>query len=90
MVFYIRIYAMAAFSRGFQSIVPREKFTYSQYLKFSTACIAQSGHNRWSKIKHDKGAKDMNKNIQRSMFSREIALASKRELCSADSAEFAC
>ncbi|KAK5703224.1 hypothetical protein LTR97_004173 [Elasticomyces elasticus] len=36
-----------------------------------------SGHNRWSKIKHDKAKVDATKNRQRSIFSQELALASK-------------
>ena len=42
----------------------------------STAALA-SGHNRWSKIKHDKAKVDASKNRQRSIFAQEIALASK-------------
>ena len=69
---------MAAFSRGLCSFVPRGELTCSRCLQFSTTSIAQSGHNRWSKIKHDKGAVDAKKNVQRSALSKEIALASKR------------
>ncbi|TKA70889.1 hypothetical protein B0A55_08102 [Friedmanniomyces simplex] len=36
-----------------------------------------SGHNRWSKIKHDKAKTDATKNRQRSVFAQELALASK-------------
>ncbi|GAB7366070.1 hypothetical protein MBLNU230_g7637t1 [Neophaeotheca triangularis] len=36
-----------------------------------------SGHNRWSKIKHDKGKADAAKNRQRSIFASEIATASR-------------
>ncbi|TKA22699.1 hypothetical protein B0A50_07792 [Salinomyces thailandicus] len=36
-----------------------------------------SGHNRWSKIKHDKGRADAAKNKQRSIFAGEISTASK-------------
>lgn len=43
----------------------------------TTSATALSGHNRWSKIKHDKGKADAIKNRQRSVFSKEIALASK-------------
>ncbi|KAK0889125.1 hypothetical protein LTR02_015721 [Friedmanniomyces endolithicus] len=42
----------------------------------SPAALA-SGHNRWSKIKHDKAKVDATKNRQRSIFSQELALASK-------------
>jgi hypothetical protein len=69
---------MAAFSRGLSSLAPRGELTCSRCLQFSTTSIAHSGHNRWSKIKHDKGAVDAKKNVQRSALSKEIALASKR------------
>ena len=36
-----------------------------------------SGHNRWSKIKNDKGKNDAQKNSQRSLLSKEIAYATK-------------
>ena len=36
-----------------------------------------SGHNRWSKIKHDKAKADASKNRLRSQFAEEIALASR-------------
>ncbi|CAL3966090.1 unnamed protein product [Diplocarpon coronariae] len=67
---------MAATSRGLRMLVPRRDFLCSRCL-FSTTLSAQSGHNRWSKIKHDKGAVDAKKNVQRSALSREIILASK-------------
>lgn len=43
----------------------------------STTSTNFSGHNRWSKIKHDKGKADAHKNRQRSIFAQEIATASK-------------
>ncbi|KAJ5033418.1 uncharacterized protein L3040_008534 [Drepanopeziza brunnea f. sp. 'multigermtubi'] len=67
---------MSATSRGLRSFVSREVSVCSRCL-FSTSSSVLSGHNRWSKIKHDKGAVDAKKNVQRSIFSREIALASK-------------
>ena len=36
-----------------------------------------SGHNRWSKIKHDKAKTDATKNRARSLFSQEIATLSR-------------
>ncbi|KAH7377967.1 transcriptional regulator TACO1-like protein [Cadophora sp. MPI-SDFR-AT-0126] len=63
-------------SRGLRTLVRRKDFICSKCL-FSTTSNLQSGHSRWSKIKHDKGAVDAKKNVQRSQFSREIALASK-------------
>ncbi|OCK91348.1 YebC-like protein [Cenococcum geophilum 1.58] len=43
----------------------------------STPASLQSGHNKWSTIKHDKGKNDAAKNKQRSIFSHEISTASK-------------
>ncbi|KAK5137025.1 hypothetical protein LTR08_001034 [Meristemomyces frigidus] len=43
----------------------------------STTAPTLSGHNRWSKIKHDKGRADALKNRQRSIFAQEIATCSK-------------
>jgi YebC/PmpR family DNA-binding regulatory protein len=48
-----------------------------QYRAFSASAAQLSGHNRWSKIKHDKGKADALKNRQRSIFAQEIATASK-------------
>jgi hypothetical protein len=70
---------MPALSRGIRSFAsrgPRVESICSRCL-FSTTSTVQSGHNRWSKIKHDKGKADANKNAQRSILSHEIALASK-------------
>ncbi|KAH6715151.1 transcriptional regulator TACO1-like protein [Leptodontidium sp. 2 PMI_412] len=67
---------MATSSRGLRPIFRQKDFICSKCL-FSTTSSIQSGHSRWSKIKHDKGAVDAKKNVQRSNFSREIALASK-------------
>lgn len=43
----------------------------------TTSPIIRSGHNRWSKIKHDKAKVDATKHRQRSIFAAELALASK-------------
>lgn len=43
----------------------------------STSASLQSGHSRWSTIKHDKAKNDSLKNKQRSVFAHEIANASK-------------
>jgi hypothetical protein len=84
-MFSIRIhydpYTMAAFSRGLRSLPPPGEFICTRCMQFSTTSTAQSGHNRWSKIKHDKGSADAKKNVQRSIFAREITLASKRKVC---------
>lgn len=39
--------------------------------------MLRSGHNRWSKIKHEKGAADAKKNAQRSTFAKNLTLYSK-------------
>ena len=44
---------------------------------FATNIILGSGHNRWSKIKHDKGKEDALKSKARSLLSQEIYNASK-------------
>jgi transcriptional/translational regulatory protein YebC/TACO1 len=72
---------MPAFSRGIRSFVlqgSRGESICSRCL-FSTTTSVQSGHNRWSKIKHDKGKADASKTAQRSILSQDIALASKRK-----------
>ena len=75
---HLYVIKMAAFSRGVKSFSPRSELICSRCLPFSTIAAAQSGHSRWSKIKHDKGAVDAKKNVQRSVYAREIALCSKR------------
>lgn len=44
---------------------------------FTTTPLLPSGHNRWSKIKHDKAKTDSAKNKQRSLFSQELATLSR-------------
>ncbi|KAK2014764.1 YebC-like protein [Colletotrichum eremochloae] len=43
----------------------------------STTAAAPSGHNKWSKIRHRKGAADAQKNSMRSQHSKTIALYSR-------------
>ena len=69
---------MAAISRGLRPLFSSVEPICARCMQFSTTSAAQSGHSRWSKIKHDKGAVDMKKNVQRSVYAREIALCSKR------------
>lgn len=69
-------------SRGLTHIIAVQRKTlYTCPCQTSRAFSSQrqllSGHNRWSKIKHDKGKNDAAKNRQRSIFSQEIATASK-------------
>jgi hypothetical protein len=45
----------------------------------SCAAVLASGHNRWSKIRHDKGNNDAAKSKARSILSADVILASKRQ-----------
>lgn len=67
-----------------QSIVRPGRQTYrclgrraTSFRSFHEATVCQSGHSRWSKIKHDKAKVDSSKNKARSVFAQEIATASK-------------
>ncbi|KAI1444901.1 YebC-like protein [Annulohypoxylon stygium] len=44
---------------------------------FSSSSLLRSGHNRWSKIRHKKGAADAKKNAQNTNFSKNLTLYSK-------------
>lgn len=44
---------------------------------FATTPIVKSGHNKWSKIKHDKGKKDQVKTVQRTQHVQAITLYSR-------------
>ncbi|KAJ4391317.1 hypothetical protein N0V93_004934 [Gnomoniopsis smithogilvyi] len=44
---------------------------------FATTPSIQSGHNKWSKIKHDKGRKDQVKTVQRTQHVQAITLYSR-------------
>ncbi|KAK8117297.1 uncharacterized protein PG998_005578 [Apiospora kogelbergensis] len=44
---------------------------------FSTSAAQLSGHNKWSKIKHDKGRADAKKSAQRGLLTRDIQLATR-------------
>jgi YebC/PmpR family DNA-binding regulatory protein len=74
-----RQYHKMAPSRGMTLLRPllRPPPVDTQYRAFSASAVQLSGHNRWSKIKHDKGKADAYKNRQRSIFAQEIATASK-------------
>lgn len=45
---------------------------------FVSSPALQSGHNKWSKIKHEKAAADAKKNAARTVFTKNITLYSKR------------
>ncbi|KAI0378754.1 YebC-like protein [Hypomontagnella monticulosa] len=44
---------------------------------FASSSMFSSGHNRWSKIKHEKGAADAKKTAQRSALSKSLTLYTK-------------
>lgn len=44
---------------------------------FSYSPARASGHNRWSKIKHEKGAADAKRNLLRSGFAKNLTLYSQ-------------
>ncbi|KAI9813775.1 MAG: hypothetical protein M1827_003565 [Pycnora praestabilis] len=69
---------MAAFSRGFlRQDLSIRSLSRPPYREIASSAVLMSGHNRWSKIKHDKGKEDAAKNRQRSVMAQEIMLASK-------------
>jgi hypothetical protein len=55
----------------------RQCIYFTRLQSFSKLAALQSGHNRWSKIRHDKAKNDMGKNRLRSVLANEIATASK-------------
>lgn len=44
---------------------------------FASNSVLSSGHNRWSKIRHEKGAADKKKTTERSIFAKNLTLFSK-------------
>ncbi|TEA21481.1 putative transcriptional regulatory protein [Colletotrichum sidae] len=56
---------------------PQPIFCRQCFRPLSTTPMVQSGHNKWSKIKHKKGAADAQKNSMRSQHSKTIALYSR-------------
>lgn len=67
-------------SRGIIRCTISSRFAFTHlphHRTFSIFSHLSSGHNRWSKIKHDKGKNDAAKNRQRSVFANEITNASK-------------
>ncbi|KAI8634632.1 duf28 domain-containing protein [Xylariaceae sp. FL1651] len=44
---------------------------------FTSNTILYSGHNKWSKIKHDKAAADKKKNAQRTVFAKQLTMYTK-------------
>lgn len=66
-------------SRGLTSLIScrNQLHTCPRCRAFTTTATTYSGHNRWSKIKHDKAKADASKNRARSAFSQEIATVSR-------------
>ncbi|KAF2771595.1 YebC-like protein [Teratosphaeria nubilosa] len=67
-------------SRGLTTLLlplPRLRLHHRLPRRFTTTPPHPSGHNRWSKIKHDKLKTDAAKTRQRALFAHEISLASK-------------
>lgn len=66
-------------SRGLTSLLLNRQYICKRWRAhtFATTPTTLSGHNRWSKIKHDKAKADAAKNRQRSLFAQEISNASK-------------
>lgn len=75
-IFLLGMTNMPAFSRGLRPFL-RTDYICSKSTNFSTTSVVSSGHNRWSKIKHDKGAVDAKKTKARSIIAHDIALAVK-------------
>ncbi|EFW98469.1 duf28 domain containing protein [Grosmannia clavigera kw1407] len=67
---------MASFRSG--SMAPWTRLACMQCCRaFSHSPALASGHNRWSKIKHEKGAADAKRNLLRSGFSKNLTLYSQ-------------
>jgi hypothetical protein len=45
---------------------------------FVASPVLPAGHNKWSKIRHDKAANDAKKSASRSFYTNNITLYSKR------------
>ncbi|KAL9120132.1 MAG: hypothetical protein Q9187_003314 [Circinaria calcarea] len=56
----------------------RDAIITNAFRAFSSYNALCSGHNRWSKIKHDKGKVDAARNKQRSSLAKELATISKQ------------
>ncbi|DAA76667.1 TPA_exp: Uncharacterized protein A8136_7344 [Trichophyton benhamiae CBS 112371] len=63
--------------RLFSSPRIHPSWTCSSCRYISSSQILQSGHNRWSTIRHDKGKNDAAKSKERQIFSKDIIQASK-------------
>ncbi|KAI9832562.1 MAG: hypothetical protein M1819_004352 [Sarea resinae] len=69
---------MATLSRGLlQRSVNLDGYICQRCRNLSSSAYLNSGHSRWSTIKHDKGKADAVKNKQRSILAQELTQASK-------------
>ncbi|KAI1821785.1 duf28 domain-containing protein [Xylaria intraflava] len=57
---------------------PLRSAVCAQYRRsFATNAVLSSGHNKWSKIKHEKAAADKKKTTRRSIFAKQLTMYSK-------------
>ncbi|KAK4146157.1 transcriptional regulator TACO1-like protein [Dichotomopilus funicola] len=71
---------MASFFRPLASLARPAKpsSVCTQCLRpFATTPVPQAGHNKWSKIRHDKAANDLKKNNTRTILAKIITIYSK-------------
>ncbi|GJC95579.1 DUF28 domain-containing protein [Colletotrichum higginsianum] len=73
----VRSIASRIFAAPAPRVQPAFPFCHQCLRPLSTTPAAPSGHNKWSKIKHRKGAADAQKNSMRSQHSKMIALYSR-------------
>lgn len=64
-------------ARGLLRIKPSSWVNETSFRCFCSFPARNSGHSRWSKIKHDKGKEDILKSRARTLLSQDISLASK-------------
>jgi len=71
---------MSAFSRGYAHLIRRSPQSVCLQCRrsLSVTPFRSSGHNKWSKIKHEKGAADLKKTAVNTQFANDIALYTKR------------
>jgi len=61
----------------FVRIAALSRLRLSRCRQFSSLTRLESGHNRWSKIKHDKGKNDAAKSKERTVLALAVIRASK-------------
>ncbi|KAI0537345.1 duf28 domain-containing protein [Xylaria digitata] len=72
------LFSMSLFSTRIPLLSPIRSTICAQCRRSFTAnAVLSSGHNKWSKIKHDKAAADKKKNAARSTFARQLTMYSK-------------